>query len=346
MQRWTSLAVVALFAALAPSTAWAQLDKVYNAKGVPTEGTITAMSPEKVTLDKAGSPLEFNVNEIQKIAYGDDPPELQKARDAILAGQLEQASTTLKVLNPANAARDVVKQDIGYFKAFCDAKLALAGNGNAATAETALFEWFRANLGSYHIYEASEVLGDLSMAQGKFEDASKRYAFLGKAPWPAYKLKANVYEARALALQKKYPEAMEKYDAILASGETNADANKQKMFATVGRAVCLAETGKAEEGIQVLEKVIRDNDAKETALFARTYNAMGTCYLKLNRPKDALLAYLRVELLFNSDNEAHAEALHHLTKLWTEVGKADRALAARTLLKERYAGSIWNKATQ
>lgn len=340
-----AIAVTGL-ALAAPRPALAQLDKIFGAKGVPVEGTITAMTPEKVTLDAAGTAREFNVNEIVKITYGDDPAELQKARDAVVAGQIEAAYTTIKTINAASVTRDVIKQDVEYYKAYCEAKLALAGNGNPATADENLFAFVRTNRGSYHVYDATELLGELALAQGKYDDAAKRFAFLGKAPWPDYKLRANVMEARALAAQKKFPEALERYETIIGSGENTPEANRQKLLASVGKAVCLAETGKADEGLTILEKIVKENDSKDTMLFAKTYNALGACYLRTNRPKDALLAFLHVDLLFNGDGEAHAEALFHLSKLWGDVNKADRALAARTLLKERYGGSVWAKAPQ
>jgi tetratricopeptide (TPR) repeat protein len=310
------------------------------------EGTITAVSAEKITLDKAGTALQFNVNEVVKVTFGDDPAELVKARDAIVQGQIESAQATLKTINTAALARDLVKQDAEYYRAYCDAKLALAGTGNLAAADAALFEFVRTNRDSYHTYEATELLGNLALAQGKFSDAEKRFGFLGRAPWPGHKLRASVMEARALTAQNKFPEALAKYESIIMgeSGDAGPEVNRQKLLATVGKAVCLGETGKADEAIQLLEDVIRDNDSKDSILFARTYNALGNCYLKSSRPKDALLAYLHVDLMFSGDSESHAEALFYLSKLWGEMNKADRALAARTLLKERYGGSIWNKA--
>lgn len=343
MKRVLAILTLALLGLSVPQAAHAQLDRVFGPKGVPVEGTITAISTEKIALDKAGTAMQFNVNEVVKVTFGDDPPELAKARDAIVQGQIESAQATLKTLNTAAIARDMVKQDADYFRAYCDAKLALAGNGNLATADTALFDFVKANRESYHTYEATELLGALALAQGKYADAEKRFAFLGRAPWPDYKLRASVMEARALAAQKKFPEAQAKYESIITTGESGPEINRQKLFATIGKASCLAETGNADEGIKLLEGVIRDNDSKDAVLFAKTYNALGTCYLKNNRSKDALLAYLHVDLMFNSDGEAHAEALYHLAKLWAEMNKADRALAARTLLKEYYAGSIWNK---
>ena len=41
--------------------------------------------------------------------------------------------------------------------------------------------------------------------------------------------------------------------------------------------------------------------------------------------------------------QAHAEALWNLAKLWNDIGKAERAVQATQLLKDRYPSSPWAK---
>lgn len=342
MIRWRPVLALSLaLVAVSSTQAFAQLDKVFGPKGVPASGTITSVAPDKITIDVGGSPREFQVNEIVRVVFGDEPAELTKARDSVMQGQVEDALEALKSVKADALSRDLVKQDVEYYRAYCQAKVALSGGGNPQAADDALFAFVRNNRTSFHVFDATEMLGNLALAQGKFDDAAKRFAFLGKAPWADYRMRANVNEARALTQQKKFPEALEKYEAIIGMGENTAEANRQKMFALVGKAVCLSETGKGDEGVQILEKLIKDNDPKDTALFARVYTGLGNCHLKANRTKEALLAFLHVDLLFNSDGEAHAEALYNLSKLWAAVNKSDRAVAARNLLKERYGGSTW-----
>ena len=342
MSGWRPVLAMALtLVAWSATPAFAQLDKIFGAKGVPTSGTITAVAPDKVTIDIGGSTRDVAVNEIVRLVYGDEPSELTRARDSVIQGQVESALNDLKPLKLEEIARDYVKSDIEYYRAYCMAKIALSGGGNPQAADDALFAFVRTNRTSYHVFDATELLGNLALSQGKYEDAAKRFAFLGKAPWPDYRLRGNVNEARALTQQQKFPEALQKYEAIMASPENTPEVARQKSFAQVGKAICLSETGKQDEAMAILDGIIKDGDPKDAALFARVYNAVGACQLKVDKPKEALLAYLHVDLLFAADGEAHAEALYNLSKLWQSVNKADRAVAARNLLRERYSGSTW-----
>ena len=113
------------------------------------------------------------------------------------------------------------------------------------------------------------------------------------------------------------------------------------LLAGSGKAVCLAQGDKPDQGIAVAEKIIAEGDPADAPLFARAYMALGACYEAQGKTMDALLAYLHVDLLFYQDAALHAEALYHLEKLWTKAKRPDRALKARTLLQSRYPGSVW-----
>ena len=339
-----SLAAVCL-AACSTVFAYGQaLDSVYTTKGgAPSKGTITdAMTKDNVTLDMAGVPRVFAINEIARITYGDEPQELSNARNSVVAKNYGSAMEELKKIPAGSLVRPHMLQDAQFYMALCQVKLAMSEGLDRTKAETDMANFARTYPNSYHFYEAAELLGDLAMSGGKYDVAVRYYTPLAKAPYEDMQMRANNASARALVAQKNFAEALTRYEAVLASGLATAEASSQKMLATVGKAQCLGETGKPDEGVKMLEDVIAKNDPQDTRLFARTYNALGSCHLKAGREKDALLAYLHTDVLFYADGEAHAEALYHLIKLWTNMNKADRATAARSTLKDRYAGSVWN----
>lgn len=319
------------------------LDVVYPAKGgAPSRGTITeSMTRDKVTLNIAGNDREIPISEIARITYGDEPAELANARNSIAAKNYGTALEELKKINPADLVRSHMKQDYDFYTALALLKQAMNEGGDKAKADAAMKQFAGANPNSYHYYEAAEAVGDLALSQGRFDDAVRAYGAVAKAPYEDLQMRANNASARALVASNNFTEALTRFQAVIDSPSAAPEAAAQKQYATIGKAQCLGETGKADQGIPMLEEIIAKNNSEDVKLFGRTYNALGACHMKAGRPKDALLAYLHTDVLFDADPENHAEALYYLTKIWTELNKGERANQTRNALREKYSGSLW-----
>lgn len=325
-------------AAAVPAAAFAQVgDTIYVQRGSPIRGTVSAMSPDEVTVDSPAGQRKVDVNDIKYIVYQDEPNGLTAGRTAVVQKNFNQAVNDLKA---ATSDREVIKQDIAFYRALALAKLAMGEGGDKAAAEAAMKAFAGAGRGSYHFYEAAETLGDLAMTSGKYEDAAKYYRpiIANGGKHPEAQLRARLANGRALEGLKKYDEAIAAYKEVTDAGNASPEA---KTLAEVGQASCMAATGKAAEAIKMLEGVIEKNDPQDSDLFAKTYVALGNAYQKADKPKEALMAYLHVDMLYYAEADAHAESLFHLSKLWDKVNRADRAIAARNTLRERYNGSVW-----
>lgn len=330
------LAAIAL-----PGVAKAQNDQVFGRTGTPTRGLITKVSPTQVTIQTTGASLDIETKEIQKVTFGDEPNELRTARERALDGQYEDALAELKKVDLASIKNDVIRAEVGYYVAYCQGQLALSGGGDKAAAIGLMMNFIKENRGTFHFFEGVELLGDLNYASGEFAQAATFYGLLGNSPWPEYQMRSSVLQARSQAEAGNYTEALANFDKVLASGLNTAGAVEQKMHATVGRAVCLAATNQAEEGIKIINDLIAKNDPNDPDLFGRAYNALGACYVKAGATKEALLAYLHTDVLYFTNRQAHPEALYNLAKLWDQVNRSDRAVRARSLLQSRYPGSRW-----
>jgi len=338
-----SLAAVLLL--LAPTVSFAQReDQVFVAKNAPTRGNIAAeggMTRDKVTVDTAVNSRQIEVSEITRITFRDEPSELNLGRMQAIQKNYNQALTDLKKVDPQKIERAYVRQDLEFYRSLCLCKLALNEGGDKKAASDAMYAFVSKAPQSYHFYEAAEVLGDVAMASGNYADAVRYYTGLAAAPWADYQMRANNACGRALIGQKQFDQALEKFKAVVDIVSSTTEAVRQKNLAQAGRAVCLAETGKVDDAISLIQDVISKTDQQDSLLYARLYNALGLCYLKQNKPKDAVTAFLHTEMLFHADAEAHAEALYYLSKLWPDINKADRAIAAKNTLRERYPGSVW-----
>jgi tetratricopeptide (TPR) repeat protein len=336
--------VAMLFAA--PAYAQGVSDRVRLTRGSET-GEITSTTPYEVTINK-GSPggKQIAVNEIKSILFDGEPSELGQARVNAANGAYENALELLGKIDVGSVKRDLIKQDIEFYKAWSAGKLALSGQGAIAEAGRQLNNFVRSSPDNFHYLEVRELMGDLLMAGGGYANAEKQYAELAKAPWPDYKMRAAVAVGRSLQAQNKHAEAIKQFDAALATAAEGSDAENQRLAATLGKAVSMADTGDVDQAVGIIEKVIHDADPEQKELHARACIALGKCYEKAGRTKDALIWFLHVDVLYNTVPEAHAEALSHLVPLWTSVGQDERAREARQLLNERYGGSRWAKATQ
>jgi tetratricopeptide (TPR) repeat protein len=324
--------------------AWAQKDQVYTRSGSTLSGTVTATTPIQITIDVQGNPRTVQVNDIRRVMFAEDPAELNIGRGRVLAGKLDAGLQELKKLNPAQIEREIVRRDLQFYRAYCEGRLALTAGGSKKQASESMLAFVRANPNSFHFFEAAELLGDLAVSSEDHASAIRYYAAIaGKAPFPEFRMRALISQARALLAQQDFSKAEETFASVLTIDSDTAESKRQKRLATVGKARCLAETGSPREGVKIIEQIIADNDASDGVLFGRAYNALGDCLRKLGKTKDALMAYLHVDVLFYSAPEVHAESLYHLSKLWSEIGKSDRAVAARNLLDQRYPGSVWSR---
>lgn len=337
--------VFCVLALLASSRiALAQTDQVYSKSGSSINGKIVETTPIQVTIEVQGTKRDVKVNDIRRVMFADDPPDLHAGRAKILAGKLDSGFNDLKKVNPRSVTREIVRRDLQFYLAFCEGKLALSTGGNKAKASESMLAFVSAVPNSYHFFAAAELLGDLAVGQEDYPGAVKYYGTIAsRAPFPEYKMRGLIAEARAWVAQMNFAEAQKKFDAVLAINSDTPESKRQKLLAQIGKGRCLAETSTPEEGIQLIEQIIADNDPSDAELFGRAYNAQGDCLLKAGKRKDALMAYLHVDVLFYSHPDIHAESLYHLSKLWAEIKKSDRAVAARNLLNDRYAGSIWSK---
>lgn len=337
------LAVLLGFGLSVPSALAQSSDVVHLVTGRQTRGRIDAISATEITLDVRGTSQVIPVNEVRQITFSQEPSTLRRARDMIRNGQLQDALLTLNQIDRDSIRRDEVRVDVQFYSAYCQAKMALTRGADLTAVSVAMFNFIKQNSSSYHYFTAVETLGDLAMALEKYAGAVKFYSRLSQAPWPSLQMRGALLEARALRGQGNFDQALTKYDEVIAAKLSTAAADRQRDLARIGRAACQAELGQADKGIQSIEQVIDKGDAQDTELFAEAYNALGACYRKMNKPQDALLAYLHVDLLFYQDADAHAEALYYLSDLWAKVKKPQRAVAARSLLKSRYPASRWAK---
>jgi tetratricopeptide (TPR) repeat protein len=341
-----SLLVIALAADAPIAFAQAEVYRVHPASGQPVTGRLGEITKDKVVLQIGSSTKEFAVNEIKLVQLPGAPRDLIEAQNAAADADWGRVIELLDKIPPPQLANEAVKQEVDFYRALANARLAVTGGAPAAEAQaagTALVAYLKANPNTWHFYDTSEAVGDLLVSMGRFEQAPNFYNGLANAPWPEYKMRAAVAIGRALQAQGKHAEAIKQFDVALATDAKSKSGQAQALVAKIGKAKSAIELGRAQEGLQLLTKAIEDLPTEDTQLCATAYNALGNAYLQLKQPKDAMYAFLIVDSLYNQSPPQHAEALYHLKDLWNQLSHPDRSKEAADKLKSRYPASPWNK---
>lgn len=309
--------------------------------------TISSINKDEVKYEKSGKEETIPTYEIESIRFGDEAgqvPQLNLVRNQVNNGAYENGLKALDKINADSIEKAEIKSELQFLRAYCNGKLALGGSGDPADAGRQIKAFIDANGNSYRYYAANELAGDILVSMGKYDAATNFYKALSTAPADAYKIKAGIDIGKAKLAEKKYEDALKEFDTALSLTEKSKAPVAQKLAAMLGEAACLGETGKPEEGVKLVDEVLKQLSAEEGDLHAWAYVVEGNCYRKMpNHTKQALLAYLHVDVLYFSNPQYHAEALWNLASLWQDLKKVDRATQASALLKERYPNSSWAK---
>ncbi len=306
------------------------------------KGEIVKITPDEITVNANGEKV-ISVDRINRVIFDGEPSQLTTVRRSVIEGRYNRVADELDKITD-KPSRPEVKLEIEYYRSLAMAKMALSGETkDIRGAATAMVSFVR-NPGaktSYHYYEALEIVGDLAMASNNAAAAEGQYKNIISAKSNPVKLTGLLKLADSQIAQNKFKEAVESYTSAEKINAPQQDDARKKMFAVIGKASCLAQLGRAEDGIKTINELIKTEDATDIQLFARAYNALGQCHLKSGNDKEALFAFLYTDLLFFGDSNSHAEALYYLNKLWTKTGKNSRAVQARKILKTRYQNTSW-----
>ncbi len=174
--------VAGLLAISLSSPSWG-MDRIKLLQGTPNvvNGSVTEMSPTVVKIEQGQVPKSFAVNLIEYIEFDEDPKDLKNARTAMKAGKLSDALALVNKVDPAEVKRTEIKQDVDFYKAVLMARLAMAGSGDMKDAGRLLFAFEQKNASNYHYFAACEALGDLLVADRKYDKAEPYYAKLASA---------------------------------------------------------------------------------------------------------------------------------------------------------------------
>jgi TolA-binding protein len=88
-------------------------------------------------------------------------------------------------------------------------------------------------------------------------------------------------------------------------------------------------------------KIAREADERDVDAKARAYNAIGDSLLAKNRTREALLAYLRVRVLYFKAVDEMPHALYGSARSFTILKQSNEAREVVSLMEKEYPNSVW-----
>ena len=323
-------------------------DVVRTIDGDRLSVTVTGSSREGLTIEDREGERQVPVAELVDVQYEGEPQELRTARNLLARGRSADALAELDKIDQDSLANltDLMAAEQAYIKAAAKAESALLDSGNLAQLRDAgreVLAFATAHPDSFRYYRSRELVGDLLAASGDTAKAMDYYKELAAGP-PSMKIRAATARGRMLLTTGDHAGAVTAFEQAEAVGATDPASVEQKRLASLGKARALGLLGKGSEAIAVVNTLLNGADPEDVELLGPAYNAMGDAHRAAGRLQDAVLAYLTVDLVYNANPAAHAEALAKLAEVWDEIGQPERSREARDSLQASYPETSWAKA--
>lgn len=313
----------------------------------PLSGEVVGVSKTEVQV-KVKTPKEDTIavsaNDIASIAWTGESADCNVARSDENGGRYQKAIDGYqKALQSSKSPSAFLKADLEFGIARASAKMALTDPARLDDAVKKLEDFRKSHGDHYRFYDAVNFLGQLYAAQKDFVKARVAFDTLGKAPWKDYQMMAKNAAGRLALAENKLDEAAAEYESVVTMQPDGAAEESLRQEAVLGKARVLIVQKKFDDALKLLDEVIAKAPAADARVNAEAFLRQGDCLREQGNDKDALLAYLHVDVLFSSEKALHAEALYRLASLWDKVGNKGRAEEARDRLKSDYENSDWAK---
>jgi tetratricopeptide (TPR) repeat protein len=315
-------------------------DKVYKKGGKEVSGSIDQITSSGIAMVSGAKVLSSNV---EYVRYDREPPQLSSVRGLTKKGDYAEALAEINGLEAPS--RLALIEDIAYRKAYCLFQLSMPRDLNAKKiAITALTNFIGKHPSSFYFYDANRAIGDIFVVAGYPAKALPYYKTLANSRIQAYQLAGKLAMADVLYGENDFAKAKAAYESIMNIAPVDAVSRTYALQGKLGYAACLAGMKESAKALAITEDVIKKADPAAEELHARAYNTLGKCYLVSDRKdakKQALRAFLIVDIVYSAYPEQHAEALYRLQDLWAEIGERGNANESRARLEQQYPGSTW-----
>lgn len=307
----------------------------YKTPGGRVRGQITSETPTELKIKPAtGADQTIPVDQIETITYDGAPAAFALAESRENSGQLAEAADLYKKAAAEATGKPFVAQAARFRRASILADAAVASPAKAKEAIDDLDGFVQAYPTGRHSTAALERLVRLHLQNEDLTRAGAAVAAL-KQKGPGAADRAAILEAKILARSGKPDQALKRLDDLIAS----ANGTPRARDAQLAKAESLASLNRFDEALVIVQQVIQAAPPEDYQVQAVAHNTLGDCYRAARRPKDALIAYLKTDILFDKNKEQHPRALAMIEQLFRELKVEDRAVEVHERLRQLYPQS-------
>jgi tetratricopeptide (TPR) repeat protein len=304
--------------------------------GRVVRGIVQSESPGEVVVQLGATTTSVPADQILSVRYDGQPASFQLAESREAAGQLAEAAELFRKAAAESAGKPLPLRAAQFREAEVLTDLALIEPERMKEAKDKLTRFVQDNPASRQIVAARECMARLQLHASDFAGASATIDEIAKLP--NFAERAAVLRTKVLAGQGKHDRAISELDRLIA---TYPKGSVRRRMALLAKAESLAGMKQFKEAEALVREVIKANSPEDAVAQAPAYNTLGDCLRAANRPKDALIAYLHTDLLYNKDKEQHPRALHEIEALFRQLKQDARADEFAQRLKLEYPRSPW-----
>lgn len=336
-----------LLLAITTTTVQAQVDEIRlkpatgQTSGRVVRGTISTESTTDLRMTVNGRPENFKIEEIDEITYAGMPSAYLEAEAREKSGDYQAALDGFKKAASSAGLRPLVAQLVKFRYAEALALAASEDPDRTSDAITALREFVSQYPTSRNAPDAMERLLNIVRTGDDQSQIDSVIAELSKMP--GAQIRANLLKADVLVERGEAEEAIKVLDSNQSAVSKNSESDK---IAQAIRIKALVANKKLPEAEKLAQTLIDESDPNDFASLASAYNSLGDCLRAAGKPKDAMIAYLHTEILYERASSEHARALAAITELWRILEKPDRAEQTLSKLATSYPKSPWLKKVQ
>jgi hypothetical protein len=280
--------------------------------------------------------------DVVKVTPG-DLPGLDRVRDVLPPLNLEDKREWDKARaiyvnlqkqnpNPADRTRRFLEYKVAVLSARI-ADEAREEDGWEARAKDAvgqLERFLTAYNTGWEVWGVGRTLARIQGELGNYPDAAATWSKLAKNPEapPDLKQEAALHEIDAAVRGRRYADATARVAEL---SKTAVGAAKDRLTIYQAAADALAKSSPLE-AVGPIEKVIADS--KDPAVRATGYGMLGEAYLAAEKPREAMWAFLWVEVVYTQDRDEVLKAVSRLATVFKMQGDEERERAYREKLRK------------